>query len=237
MIESYVSARRRFVDLLIVVLAINPLLFSQELRGTVIQKDTKAPLVSVNVLFQDTKYGTTTDSLGTFEIKNLPLGVYILNVHHVGYKRNQYIVTVERDEPITLLIELEIEPVPMQGVEIAGEAEKAKRLATFDKRIITSEQIAHTGTKSLSTFLRMQYPGLFPSSTRNPRRDFEQLRFVLYLNGALVQYTADVFDTMIDVEQIDYIEVYRGIGMAPKRNRGSNERVIHIHTKLPEFRR
>ncbi|MBI3787336.1 MAG: carboxypeptidase-like regulatory domain-containing protein [Ignavibacteriales bacterium] len=237
MIESYMSVCRRFAYLLVVTLSINPLLFSQELRGTVVQKDTKAPLASVNVLFQGTKHGTITDSLGTFEIKNFPPGVYILNVQHVGYRKNQYIVTAERDEPIILMVELEIEPVPMQGMEVAGEAEKARRLATFDKRIITSEQIAHTGTKSLSTFLRMQYPGLFPSSVRNPRRDFEQLRFVLYLNGALVQYTADVLDTMIDIEQIDYIEVYRDIGMAPKRNRGSNERVIHIHTKLPEFRR
>lgn len=234
MIESHASARRRFVYLLPVVLAINPMLFSQELRGTVVQKDTKAPLASVNVLFQGTKYGTTTDSLGKFEIKNFPSGVYVLNVQRVGYKKNQYIVAAEREEVITLAAELEIEPVSLPGVEVTAEAEKALRLATFDKKIITSEQISRSGTKSLATFLKIQYPGLFPTTTR---RTYERLRFVLYLNGALVQYTPDVLDSMIEIEQIDYIEVYRSIGMTPTRDRGSNERVIHIHTKLPQFRR
>lgn len=223
-----------FVCFSFIVLAISPSLFSQELRGTVVQKDTKVPLASVNVLLKGTTYGTTTDSLGRFQLKNFPGGVYVLNVQRVGYKKNQYIVAAERDETITLTVELEVEPVPMQGVEVTAEAEKARRLSTFDKKIITSEQIRHAGTKNLSTFLKMQYPGLLPTTTR---RTYERLRFVLYLNGALVQYTPDVLDSMIEMDQIDYIEVYRSTGMAPTRDRGSNERVIHIHTKLPEFRR
>lgn len=228
------SIRKRFVCLVLVILAPTPPLFSQVLRGTVIQKDTKIPLASVNILLENTKFGTTTDSLGKFQLRNFPLGIYVLNVQRVGYKKNQYIVTAERDETITLMVELEVEPVPMQGVEVTAEAEKARRLSTFDKKIITSEQIRHAGTKNLSTFLRMQYPGLLPSSIR---RTYERLRFVLYLNGALVQYTPDVLDSMIEMDQIDYIEVYRSTGMAPTRDRGSNERVIHIHTKIPEFRR
>lgn len=234
MTTLHTSICRRFPWSLLVILAITPPLFSQVLRGTVIQKDTKAPLTSVNVLLQGTKYGTTTDSLGQFEIKNFPGGVYVLNVQRVGYKKNQYIVAAEQDEHITLTAELEIEPVPLEGVEVSVEAEQARRLSTFDKKIITSEQIKHAGTKSLSTFLKMQYPGLFPTTTR---QTYERLRFVLYLNGALVQYTPDVLDSMIEIEQIDYIEVYRSTGMTPMRDRGSNERVIHIHTKIPEFYR
>jgi hypothetical protein len=59
------------------------------------------------------------------------------------------------------------------------------------------------------------------------------LRFILYVNGALVQYTSEVIDSMIEVDQVDYIEVYRSFGMTSARDRGSNERVIHIHTKIP----
>lgn len=76
-------------------------------------------------------------------------------MQRVGYKKNQSIVAIEQGEHITLTAELEIEPVPLEGVEVSVEAEKARRLLTFDKKIITSEQIKHAGTKSLSTFLKM----------------------------------------------------------------------------------
>jgi hypothetical protein len=224
--------RYTFIAVFVILTSVSPL-FSQVLRGTVIQKDTKIPLASVNVFLKDTKYGTITDSLGQFELKKFPLGVYVVEVRRVGFKPNRYILTADKDDPITLSVELEVEPVVVNGVEVSGEAEKANRLLNIGKTIITSEQIVRTGTKSVATFLKSRYPGLFPSYTR---RTYERLQFVLYINGALVQYTADVIDSMIDVDQVDYIEVYRSFGMASSRDRGSNERVIHIHTKIPEFR-
>jgi hypothetical protein len=233
MAQSDEIIRRKFFYLLLLILALVSPLSSQVLRGTVTQKDTKVPLAAVNVFLKDTKYGTVTDSLGHFEIKGLPFGGYVVEVRRVGFKTNRYILTVERDEPIALSVELEEEPVVVQGVEVSGEAEKASRLSSIGKTIITSEQIKRTGTKSLSTFLKSRYPGLFPGYTR---RTYERLQFVLYVNGALVQYTADVIDSMIDVEQVDYVEVYRSFGLNSAPNRGSNERVIHIHTKIPELR-
>jgi hypothetical protein len=232
MARSKKIIRREFFFPLLVVLASVSPLSSQVLRGTVIQKDTRIPLASVNVFLKDTKYGTVTDSLGQFELKKFPFGVYVLEVRRVGFKPNRYILTVDQDEPITLTVEMEVEPVVVEGVEVSGDAEKAARLSNIGKTIIRSEQIQRTGTKSLSTFLKSRYPGLFPSYTR---RTYERLRFILYINGALVQYTADVLDSMVDLEQVDYIEVYRSFGMASTRDRGSNERVIHIHTKIPEL--
>ena len=231
--SNEIVLRELFYPLLVIVASVSPL-SSQVLRGTVVQKDTKVPLASVNVFLKDTKYGTITDSLGQFELKKFPFGVYVVEVRRVGFKTNRYILTAERDEPTTLAVELEVEPVVVEGVEVSSEAEKASRLSNIGKTIITSEQIRRTGTKSLSTFLKSRYPGLLPSYTR---RTYERLRFVLYVNGALVQYTADVIDSMIDVEQVDYIEVYRSFGMTSTRDRGSNERVIHIHTQIPELRR
>ena len=233
MTQSNEIVRRKFFCLLLVILCAGSSLSSQVLLGTVTRKDTGVPLEAVNVFLKDTKYGTITDSLGRFEIKGLPLGGYVVEVRRVGFKTNTYVLDVERDEPVTLKVELEEEPVTLEGVEVSGEAEKANRLSTIGKTIITSEQIKRTGIKSLSTFLKSRYPGLFPGYTR---RTYERLQFVLYVNGTLVLYTPDVIDSMIDVEQVDYVEVYRSYGLNSTPNRGSNERVIHIHTKIPELR-
>jgi hypothetical protein len=210
----------------------------QELRGTVIQKDNKNALPSVNVLLKDTRFGTTTDSLGQFEIKGFPLGMYILEFRRIGYKTDRFVYTADRPEPTELLVELQVDPIMMHEVIIV-DSSKVGRAAHPGTTVFTSEDILRTGTKSLSTFLRARYPGLIPTTPAPGivRRTYDRLHFVLYLNGTLVQYSSDVLDTMIDVDQVDYIEVYRSFGMTPARDRGSNERVIHIHTKIPELRR
>jgi hypothetical protein len=217
-------------------------LISQKLVGTVIQKDNKLPLASAVVLLKDTRYGASADSLGWFEIKNFPVGLYVLEARLLGYKTNRYILTADRDETISMLVELELDPILMEAV-VVTDSSKTAQLSKLGKTIIRSEEIRRTGTNSVSTFLQMRYPGLLPSrmppgrSARIYDRLNDRLNFVLYLNGTLVQYSSDVLDTMIEVDQIDYIEVYRGFGMTPSRSRGSNERIIHIHTKIPEFRK
>ncbi len=232
------TAKRQTAVLLAALFFLPAWLISQKLVGTVIQKDNKLPLASAVVLLKDTPYGASVDSLGRFEIKNFPMGTYVLEVRRLGYKTNRHILTADRDETITMLVELELDPILMEAVVVTDSA-RTVQLAQLGKTFIRSEEFIRTGTNSLSTFLRMRYPGLLP--TRMPpgrsARTYDRLNFVLYLNGTLVQYSSDVLDTMIEVDQIDYIEVYRGFGMTPTRSRGSNERVIHIHTKIPEFRR
>jgi hypothetical protein len=230
--------RNGFLVAWLLVLILATRLGAQEVRGTVLQKDSKSPLPSVNVLLEDTKYGTVTDSLGRFELRGFPLGVYVLEARRVGYATNRYILTVRNQEPIDLIIELEIESIRLPGV-VAVDSAQQKKLATLGRKIITSEEIKRSGASTLSVFLRNRYPGLFPTTTApglNKGR-FPSYRFALYINGALVQFSSDVFDTMLDPEQVDYIEVYRSFGMSPTSTRGSNERIVHIHTKLPEFRR
>ena len=98
MARSNVIIRRKFFYPLLVLLASASTLCSQSLRGTVIQKDTRIPLASVNVFLKDTKFGTVTDSLGRFELPKFPLGVYVAEVRRVGFKTARYILTVEREE-------------------------------------------------------------------------------------------------------------------------------------------
>ena len=232
------TTNRQTAVLLAALFSLPAWLISQKLVGTVIQKDTKLPLASAVVLLKDTPYGTSADSLGRFEIMNFPMGIYVLEARHVGYRTNRYILTADRDESISMLVELEPDPILMEAVVVTDSA-RTVQLAQLGKTIIRSEEIRRTGTNSLSTFLRMRYPGLLPTRLPPGRsaRVYDRLNFVLYLNGTHVQYSSDVLESMIEIDQIDYIEVYRGFGMTPTRSRGSNERVIHIHTKIPEFRK
>ena len=59
---------------------------SGNIKGKVIDKITKRPLIGANVVVQGTKAGSATDSLGVYSIENIPESVYILNFSYLGYE-------------------------------------------------------------------------------------------------------------------------------------------------------
>ncbi len=72
-----------------ILLLLSTRLFAQQptqtIRGTVIDEASNVPLVYAAVGLQNTTIGTTTDSLGNFTLKNVPIGRYDIIVSHIGY--------------------------------------------------------------------------------------------------------------------------------------------------------
>lgn len=59
---------------------------TQNIRGTVIDEASNAPLAYASVAIQNTSIGTTTDSVGNFIINNVPVGRYDIVVSYMGYQ-------------------------------------------------------------------------------------------------------------------------------------------------------
>ena len=61
---------------------------TQTIRGTIIDKESKAPLpfVSVVLLNATPTTGTNADDLGTFRLQNVPIGRHTLQIFYIGYK-------------------------------------------------------------------------------------------------------------------------------------------------------
>ena len=53
--------------------------------GTVVDAKTNAPVQGTSIYIADIKAGSYTDATGKFEIKNLPVGKYLIEISHVGY--------------------------------------------------------------------------------------------------------------------------------------------------------
>jgi len=68
-------------------IALNQEKVQGNLKGYVIDKDTKAPLISANVILVGTKRGAATDLKGMFIIQNLPVGSYVLQFDYIGYEQ------------------------------------------------------------------------------------------------------------------------------------------------------
>ena len=208
-------------------------------RGTIIDAQTKQPIPLVNLLLRSTHYGAATDSAGQFEIRNVPADLYILEISHVAYKKRFHVHRLRAGERAVFSIEMEPEVIQLPGVEVTSEPAALKRLQqAYASTVITDTQIEQTGATRLTDALRSLAPGIFDNpprrggTSRNPGPDRPQ--FLIYLDGAYVQYIPGSLDQIVSVVQIERIEISRWVGAAPNFGPGTSDRVLQIFTKKPK---
>ncbi len=56
------------------------------IQGKIIDADTQSPLAGANIIVENTIYGAASDLDGNFNIKNIPVGSYVIHVQYIGYK-------------------------------------------------------------------------------------------------------------------------------------------------------
>jgi len=111
--------------LLVLVVMINTATMAQQfgsVKGKVVERTTKRPVIAANVLVIGTKYGTITDTSGVFVIRNVPENVYQLRVSCIGYGVHiEPDVRVVRDKTVSLRdIELEEDEIRSDSVTVTG---------------------------------------------------------------------------------------------------------------------
>lgn len=94
--------------------------FAQEygkILGTVIDRQTKEPLVGVNISIIGSEKGSSTNGTGNFEIENIAVGTYILEFNYLGYAQIYVAdIVVKRSRPAILNVEMT--ETPLVGEEI-----------------------------------------------------------------------------------------------------------------------
>lgn len=91
------------------------------INGQIIDADDQSPLVGVNVVLKGTIKGASTNTEGTYEIKNVEPGVYTLEIRYIGY-RNQLIpdVVVRSNRPTTVNRQVQSETVEGEDVTVTA---------------------------------------------------------------------------------------------------------------------
>ena len=83
---------KQIAILLFMIIIFTTSILSQELtqtvRGTIIDADSKLPLISAAVIVADSDpiIGTSTDAEGRFRLENVPIGRITLNISYMGYE-------------------------------------------------------------------------------------------------------------------------------------------------------
>jgi hypothetical protein len=228
-----------FAAAMVILLAAPPTLAqpSTLIRGRIIDALTREPIPIVNVVVTNTPYGAATDSAGMFQIVDLPSDLYVLEFRHVAYQKRFHVLRLRPSEQVTFTVEMHGETIKLPEVDVAATPEEARRLKqTYASTIITAVQIERSGANKLSEILQAYEPGASVSPQARRRRLFSASSwapYLIYLDGAYVQYISGGLDNIVDVGQIERIEVSRWVGASPNVGPGTSDRVIHIYTTRP----
>lgn len=91
------------------------------IAGNVIDRETKTPLIGVNIFVKNLQIGTTTDLNGNYEIKNVPVGLLSVVFSYIGYESiTKTDVNVKPERTFELNIEMNAAAVELQDVVVTN---------------------------------------------------------------------------------------------------------------------
>ena len=128
-----------------------------KLTGIVTDKSTGDPLPGVNIIIDDTPYGTASSNDGRFNIINVPPSMYSVSVMMIGYKTvkvNNVRVSINR----TVTLDIKMDQAVIEGevvtVEVARLAQKKDQTGTIKN--ISGDEIRALPVENVGTVINMQ---------------------------------------------------------------------------------
>ncbi len=138
--------------IIFMISAFTTLSFSQQLtqtvRGTIIDVDSKSPLIGATVAIRGTDpiIGTSTDFNGEFRLENIPIGRVTLQLSYLGYENKSIPnIIVNSGKEVVLNIGLIESAVKMD--EIVVKANTRKGAALNDMTIVSARSISAEKTE------------------------------------------------------------------------------------------
>jgi len=101
--------------------------------GTVIDNDTKEPIIGAASYIKVLSNGAVSDLEGNYEIKNVPNGTYTITFSYLGYQRIEKEITIENGKELRLDIKMLSSTI--QGEEITVLAQAAGQAAAIQQQL------------------------------------------------------------------------------------------------------
>jgi len=144
------SPANRLLFLAYIILIALPGFKSIAQTGTIIGKVTEVvtgePLPFAHVFVNQTTIGTVTDELGSYTLKNVPLGENTIVFSFVGFKSQQLKIQLKGNEILPLNIRLASDDKQLEAVEIKGTRDKEweKQVKKFEKVFLGNTTFARS---------------------------------------------------------------------------------------------
>ncbi len=135
------------------------------IAGRIIDSETKAPLIGVNVVVEGTQLGASTDENGRYLISNVPAGNQTVTASYIGYDATRMKdALVILDQTITLNFNLRSTVIQVGTIEVTAERQLMVRTQASTQRVITTDEFDKLPIGTLGAIVALT-PGLVTNST------------------------------------------------------------------------
>lgn len=205
-----------FSILFVITLSTISLAQIYSLSGKIIDREDKEPMVGANILINELKVGTTSNTDGLFEFTNLPKGIFTLTVSLIGHKTvvQQFALPHEGE----LIIEILEGSVDLEEILVTGNPLLSDPKDFSQSTIsISNLELAIKSGSNVGQTLNFQ-PGISMRSngnaaTRPVIRGFSNNRVLILENGLRMgdlSNTSDDHAMAGDGSSPEKIEILRG---------------------------
>jgi len=213
------------------------------LRGKVIDEEGK-PVPFVSVVLAGTTWGVATDDNGTFHLKEIPLGNYVLEASFVGYKTLRQSIALQKEqvynldlaliEEATLLREIVVKAYTTPNERVASIGKLPIRtmdlpisLLTVDRATLESQQV-----NSLQDVL-MNTPGVYVSGATGGYQEEISGRGFAYGSSNTFKNGVRFINSMTpELSSLERVEVLKGSAAFLYGNVAAGG-VLNLVTKKP----
>lgn len=167
------------------------------------------PIAFANLALQGTQFGTLSDTLGNFQLKNIPQGTYKLVVVAIGYEKYEKNVVIKNNQTAGIHIELEPNTALLNEVVISGTMkEVSKTESPVPIEVYTSRFFKVNPTPSIFEALQ-NVNGVRPQINCNVCNTGD-----IHINGQEGPYTMVLIDGMPIVSGLSTVYGLSGIPQA-----------------------
>ncbi len=163
-----------------------------KIYGSVVNKDTKDPMILVNIEIIGTSFGATTDLDGRYVIHGIPFGSYTARASYIGYTSQTKKVEVELDSETRLDFELESEIITNKEIEVLATRAKDRETPVSFTDLPKAELVRTLGSRDIPMVLNST-PGVYATEqgggagdARISIRGFSQRNVAVMINGVPV---------------------------------------------------
>ena len=147
-----------FFNTMLLLLQAQPM---HQIKGTVIDKNSRQPLEFINVMIIGLNKGSVTNAEGRFTIEQVPPGIYRLQASAIGYKSvttSEYILSTKN---LNIPIEMEENLTELEGVTITASPFRRDVESPVSLRIIGIQEIEKSpgANRDISRIVQ-SYPGV-----------------------------------------------------------------------------
>lgn len=150
----------KIISGIVLLVAFTTVLFAGttgKITGRVVDKKTKEPLPSVNVIIKGTSLGASTDVDGYYTILHIPPGIYTVNITCVGYKSVMVEETRVRIDQTTVVdVELEEQAIEAETVTILAERSVVRKDVSTSVTALQQQEIRYMPLTNLDNVIGIQ---------------------------------------------------------------------------------